>query len=437
MNCEQTKLRWQGHKFQDRNFRTFLYDGAYYKALLPTAEDWLLSPNSASLFKALNSTGFMPRLDKTELQVQGTVSVYRQESEYFNVGPEYFSPRMVKDAALLYIDLCLYLSRKGLGLIDGHSDNFIVQGDCRIKWCDVGSIIKLHDKNHYTGINEFLHYLVFPLLLREKCSSLGDIFRYIVKKGLSQQTFAELGAVHPLLKPDERRETVFFRLRERISAIEAGYAPSAWGGYRDPWLKEETPGPRMALFDKIVAALTPASAVDVGANSGRFSRRLAETGCEVLSIDYNEEAVDRHYAYLRGQNSPLKLKLMVAPFGVIPERTGELACALALSHHLFLSQKYPWPYIAEKMAAYTSRHLLTEFMPHGLSITGPPDSLPANYSLEQFSAQLRRYFDEVEIFDEIIDRESSGAPRIFLCCTNKRAVPREPELPYFYAGLPD
>lgn len=113
---------------------------------------------------------------------------------------------------------------------------------------------------------------------------------------------------------------------------------------------------------------------------------------------------------------------MVAGIGE-PVYCGEMAVALALTHHLFFTMHYPWKYIVDLLASYTSDVLLTEFMPNGLGVIRKPDWLPDNYRLEVFAGHLRRYFQQVEIID--YPRRPEESPRIFLLCRGKRMSPKD------------
>ena len=66
--------------------------------------------------------------------------------------------------------------------------------------------------------------------------------------------------------------------------------------------------------------------------------------------------------------------------------------ALALTHHLVLSQGIRLEAIFEIFSRYSSRFVLVEFMPLGLwdGVTAPP--LPHYYNQEWFSACFQRHF---------------------------------------------
>jgi hypothetical protein len=71
----------------------------------------------------------------------------------------------------------------------------------------------------------------------------------------------------------------------------------------------------------------------------------------------------------------------------------DIAIALALSHHLILSQKYDLTDIFSNLASYTRKYALIEFMPLGLWTTGQVPNVPEWYTKEWFKKGFERYFN--------------------------------------------
>jgi hypothetical protein len=70
--------------------------------------------------------------------------------------------------------------------------------------------------------------------------------------------------------------------------------------------------------------------------------------------------------------------------------SADVVIALALTHHLLLTQGYRLDAVVERIAAYGQRHMVIEFMPKGLwdGSSGPP--VPSWYNQEWFAAGLAR-----------------------------------------------
>jgi hypothetical protein len=132
---------------------------------------------------------------------------------------------------------------------------------------------------------------------------------------------------------------------------------------------------------------------------------------QVICADNDLAAIEKLYRSIRNRPVgilPVYLNIMMPGGGSrsadAPERSVyarmqcEMALALAITHHLSLTQKIPFDTIASTLAGYTSRHLLVEFMPWGLGIGKPSPGLPAWYTLEDFAAAFRPHFQKIEIF---------------------------------------
>lgn len=441
MKLDITDVQWQGVRFLDRNFRTFFYDGSYYKALLPTAEAWMEPAFLEGFFNTLHDRGFIPRMEKADIRMDGFLEIYKQETDFFSIYLSSFPPDMLKDAALLYLDLCSWLHDNNVSLIDGHAGNFIIQKNAQIRWCDVGSFSVFDQAVTVDSLRQFFYNILGPLFIREKFPHSGDLVRHFAyHNDLKAAAAAEMFGIRIDFYDSMDLKESLSQLREMIQALQFQFTPTTWSNYYTPVENEDVldyESNRVKIFDNIIKDLRPKHIIDIGANTGFFSRRAAVNGAEVLSLDADEAAVNKHYVYIKQNGYSGNVKPALASFSSLPPgrgKVGDLAIALALTHHLFLSQHYNWAVIAEYLAAHTTKNLLTEFMPNGLSMTEEPKWLPHNYSLDNFQRQLLRFFEKVR---PITYDNQSNSPRIFLLCLKKREHPLDADKPSFYFGLTD
>ena len=70
----------------------------------------------------------------------------------------------------------------------------------------------------------------------------------------------------------------------------------------------------------------------------------------------------------------------------------DIAVALAVTHHLLLTQKCPIDSVFKKIGQYSNRYVLIEFMPLGLwgGYYTPP--IPEWYNLNWFREKFKRHF---------------------------------------------
>lgn len=421
-------VQWCGRVFYDTNVRTFLHEGSYYKAVLPSCHSWFRTRGASLFLQSMAAAGFIPETVLTDLEMEGFSAVYRQHTEEYTVPMMYASCESLRESALLFLRFNQWLLPRGYALIDAHCMNTVFQGAMQPKWCDIGSIIPLSSQNDFVGIEEFICCYIYPMLLRQKSAELENLSRLSTRKGISHKEISALLRVEIDLPPE--RKSALDVLIKSVEEMQFPLKRSLWGDYygdEDIDLKDEennygVANARTKIFTRLFHTISPATVVDIGANAGFFSRYMAANGAEVLAVEPDENAVLKHHRILRKHGFPHRIKLMVAGIGE-PVYCGEMAVALALTHHLFFTMHYPWKYIVDLLASYTSDVLLTEFMPNGLGVTRRPDWLPDNYRLEVFAGHLRRYFEQVEIID--YPRLPEVSPRIFLLCRGKRMFPED------------
>lgn len=300
-------------------------------------------------------------------------------------------------------------------------------------WCDIGSITPYNQEIFRSSFWQFVQYFIFPLLVRNKSPYLEPIARAGLQRGISQDLFKIISNNSDFFRLIEKDGHDFHRLINNAHAyiedLQFLYADTTWGGYYDTVegeiepSKKPTPGEdnREAIISSILKAIQPKYVVDLGANAGRYSRLAAKIGArEVLSIEPDIVAMAKNHLGLQGEKLPIKLLqegVSLTPFA----QPGDTLMALALTHHLFFTEKMSLRMIARCLASYTTQHMITEFMPHGMCGKDKPEALPHGYSLEIFAKQLERHFEQVEVIEYPFPADSS--PRVLLLCSKKRMTP--------------
>jgi len=133
---------------------------------------------------------------------------------------------------------------------------------------------------------------------------------------------------------------------------------------------------KKSLVSKFLTAVSPEEVWDLGANTGVYSRIASEQGARVVSFDVDPACVERSYREVREKKQervlPLLLDLVNPSPGIgwanqeretITERRGaDAVLALALVHHIAISNNVPLPHISEFLATLTE-NLVIEFVP--------------------------------------------------------------------------
>lgn len=163
-------------------------------------------------------------------------------------------------------------------------------------------------------------------------------------------------------------------------------------------------------------------ALDLGANTGKFSRVLANYFEQVIAADLDPQAVDLLFQRLQkeGNNTILPLIIDLAnPSPAIGWSCAErdafvgrwqanLVCALALTHHLFFTVGIPWDLQADFFAKLLQQGggLLMEFVPKEDSqvqrMLAARDDVFEDYNLETCLTAFKKHF-ELQSSTAVID----------------------------------
>lgn len=425
-------VSWVGYKFLDANAHSFFYKGQFYKAVLPTS-----SVHNSEKFDILLSRmaerGFIPKTQKTNIKIDNYTSVYHQKTNFFSTTLSEQPFESVKQCSQLILNIFSWLLTHNFTLLDGHTHNIVFQENNKPLWCDIGSIVPYHEETFRSSFDQFVRYFIYPMLIREKSRHCDPIARIGLKNGISHELFHILTGNADFLNIITNRKhtakSIIDSVLERINLIDFPYIETDWGGYYDNTsddideYKKPKPGEnnRESFIISMLKAVRPKYLIDIGANAGRYSRLAAKLGArEVLSIEPDDVAMAKNWSALQREALPITLLqqgVSLTPF----KQPGDTAIALALTHHLYFTEKMPFRLIASCLASYTSNHLITEFMPHGMLGKDKPVELPRDYSLEIFAKQLERHFASVEVIEYPFPVESS--PRVLIVCNEKRAAP--------------
>lgn len=152
-----------------------------------------------------------------------------------------------------------------------------------------------------------------------------------------------------------------------------------WADYYDETnYTDEATRRKLDLVGSFVDEVRPATAWDLGANTGRYSRVAAERGAATVAFDFDPACVERHFRALGARDDrsilPLRLDLTNPSPGLgwdhsersslVDRGPADLAMALALVHHLAISGNVPLGRVAMFLGR-CCKSLIIEFVPKG------------------------------------------------------------------------
>jgi ribosomal protein L11 methylase PrmA len=204
-------------------------------------------------------------------------------------------------------------------------------------------------------------------------------------------------------------------LRSAVRRLSWKAGGTEWGDYYEGTNYTAAASEHKAeLVRKLLGSVSPATVWDLGGNTGVFSRIGVESGAHVVSWDVDPAAVEKNYRRLRQEGSrrllPLLLDLTNPSGGVgwrneermsLSERSPvDLVMALALIHHLAISNNVPLPRIADFFASL-SAHLLVEFVPKQDSqvkrLLATREDIFDDYTQAGFEAAFSRHYETLEV----------------------------------------
>lgn len=224
-------------------------------------------------------------------------------------------------------------------------------------------------------------------------------------------------------------------LQKTVKSLTWQAKGTEWGDYYD-----STNYTREAFEDKVravkefLAVVQPKQVWDLGANTGVFSRLAAEMGIMTVSSDIDPAAVEKNYREIRQKKEtnllPLILDLTNPSPGIgwgneeresfAQRGPAGVVMALALVHHLAISNNVPLPGVAEFFARLGD-WLIVEFIPKEDSqvqrlLATREDIFPA-YNQAGFEEAFRSCFTIESV------RPIQGSKRILYLMKNKLKMP--------------
>jgi hypothetical protein len=400
----------------------FLFEGAdgqLYRQINRRYQPDFESLHESGLYQELSSRGLLVDhdvLDDVRPISDDGYCVIRPRRVPFVSYPYEWSFSALKDAALLTLDIQLRALKHGMQLKDASAYNIQFDG-CRPVFIDTLSFERLEIDKPWKAYGQFCRHFLAPLALMAKTHvDAGYLLRdYIdgvpldvASRMLPLRTRWSLGLglhihwhakmitkhhatrrpnehnlglnqprVHKLRMPKNRLLVYLENLRGTVESLRSNCAATQWADYYDDnsYLPEAF-RTKQELVTRFLRRAAPATVWDLGANTGVFSRIASEQGCFTCAFDIDPACVER--AYLEGRKTkqpnflPLRMDLAnPSPSlgwahrerdSLADRGPADLAMALALVHHLAISNNVPLTSIAEFLRRI-SKALIIEFVP--------------------------------------------------------------------------
>lgn len=356
----------------------------------------------------------LSQLPATGREGNGEVGLIEHEKIWFPTYPGEWPPEMLHAAARLTLDLAEELLAEGICLKDATPHNILFRGPQAV-FTDVGSFQRrVRGNSTWLAYAQFVRTFLLPLLvnrhlgipLNQIFASHRDglepeeVYRWsgfwrrlrppflglaTLPTWLAPRAPQEQGRLYAprLLANEEKAEYVlqamFAQLgRQLAHAEQRNRNDSYWSSYENTrTYTEKQFQEKTAFVNSTLAECRPQAVLDVGCNTGYFSKLAAAAGARVVAVDADPVVVGklwRSAAEERLDILPLAVDLgrPTPPLGWCNEEEisflhrcrGEfdLLLLLAILHHLAVRENVPVGKILDLAAALTTSWALIEYV---------------------------------------------------------------------------
>jgi hypothetical protein len=380
--------------FRDRTARVFYQNGKVLRGLTGAALKEWEALSATSFYRRFADTGGIVATRQRDLSSIPLSSnhqwagVLEHEPLPFVSYPYEWSFEMLRDAALLQLDLVLAALDEGMSLKDASAYNVQWKGATPV-FVDIASFYKRGDREPWVGYRQFCQMFLFPLLLQayrdvpfqpwmrgniegmaaEVCLRLmsardylrGGVLAHVYLQAKAQAAYSsttrnvkadlnKAGFDSRIIKANAAR------LRSLVAGLQWKPQQSTWSDYLKCGHYEASDAAQKLDFVREVARTREWKlAWDIGCNVGVFSRIVAERATYVVAMDADDVAIDRLYQALKSERISNILPLIVNVTDPSPalgwrnlerkriDERGrpELVLALALIHHVVIGSNIP------------------------------------------------------------------------------------------------
>ncbi len=437
--------------FRDPSGFLFRKDGVLYRQINQVYREDYDRLMESGLYRALVDDDLLIPHEEAGLDPPVQEQAYKSiqpEAIPFISYPYEWCFSQLKDAALTTLRVQRKALEYGMSLKDSSAYNIQFRNG-RPVFIDTLSFGTYSEGEPWVAYRQFCQHFLAPLaLMGYRDVRLGQLFR-IHMDGLpldlassllpwrTRLRFSLLSHIHLHARSQrhfadrqvdvKQRKVGRYALLGIINSLESAVKGLRWRAGGTEWVDyyQDTNYSKQAFEDKrkivvgFLDRVKPVTAWDLGGNVGVFSRLASEHGANTVCFDVDPAAVEKNYLFCRQSGEagmlPLVLDLTNPSPGIgwegrermsLQERgPAEVVLALALVHHLAISNNVPLPRIAGFLRD-TCRWLIVEFVPKTDSqvqrLLATRDDVFTGYTREAFEEEFSGRFrveDIVEIED--------------------------------------
>lgn len=432
-----------GASFRDPSGFIFSRDGELFRQVNNSYQKEFDKLVISGLYDDLTAQGKLVRHSETSeapADVSLAYKVIRPEPVQFISYPYEWSFSQLKDAALLTLEVTKSAIQKGMILKDASAYNIqFVDGSPIL--IDTLSFGIYKEGKPWEAYRQFCQHFLAPLalaslvdirliqllrvhidgipldltsaLLPQKTRlGLSGLALHIHMHARAQKQFADntTAANSAVVLGKAALLNLINGLEKAVASLKWEPKGTEWGDYYNVTnYNDETLKLKGELVGSMIEQANPKTVWDLGANNGLFSREASKRGIETIASDIDPAAVEKDYLAVKQYGEKHLLPLVIdltnpsASIGwahqerdsLLARGPVDLVMALALIHHLAISNNVPLEKIAEFFAS-AGKWTIVEFVPKSDSqvkrlLATRKDIFP-EYHEEGFEKAFGKYF---------------------------------------------
>ena len=437
--------------FRDPDGFVFTYDGSLFRAVSYLYKETYDHFINSGLYNKLLSGNFLishKEVEINSLPVKGMYKILAPEIIEYISYPYEWSFSQLKDAALLTLTIQKEALDFGMSLKDASAYNIQFHKGNPI-FIDTLSFELYKENQPWNAYKQFCQHFLAPLalmayrdirlnglmknyidgipldlahnLLPSKTKFKLGILLHIHLHASAQKKYHSNSVKVSDLKKKFSKDSftvMISSLKKTINHLKWKTEGTEWGDYYEPGVHlAPYIEHKKKLVSNYVDLANPETIWDLGSNTGTFSRIAAGTNRSVISFDIDPACVENNYQEIKLKNERNILPVLFDLTNPSPslgwansERKSftnrapaDLIMALALIHHLAISNNLPFDKIAEYFSQL-SKWLLIEFVPKDddkvqIMLKNRIDIFNF-YTIDDFEKSFSKYF-KVERKDKI------------------------------------
>ena len=442
----------ENSSFRDRSGFLFYYENEIYRIINFSYKKQYEKFMNSELYQKLEEKNLIITHSEIEnLDIDcDYYKIIKPEKIPFISYPYEWSFSQLKDAALLTLRIQKAAMKYGMTLKDGSAFNIQFHNGHPI-FIDTLSFEIYEEGQIWKPYKQFCQHFLAPLaLISKKDVRLNLLSKTFIDgipidlaaKLLPKTTFGNFGLmahIHAHAKSQKHYEDKDAKIKQKtlskrsfeglIESLKSSIEKMTWNENNTEWgdyysdtnYTEKSFEEKKQFISLAIDQVKPKLVWDMGANTGVFSRLASTKGINTISYDIDPLAVEKNYL-LSSQNSeqnilPLILDLTNPSSGIgwnhdermsiIQRGPADMVFALALVHHLAISNNVPLNKIAE-FFSQISKFLIIEFVPKSDSqvkrLLLTREDIFENYDEKNFEIEFSKFFKIINS-KKILDSE--------------------------------